>query len=846
MSKVFLSYCHKDEQHKEDLLKFLNPLINETHIEIWNDEQLDPGDDWHKEIQEKLKEYDKVVAIITPNFLASYYINEYEVGPAIENDTHRVIPLIVETCSWQRTRLKQYNALPKNGNAVQEWSNKNRAWTEIAESLADGLDSIEEKEKVLVKQAAQDGQEKKLELNEATKKWLEELDLPFNHPNATVLTLSDIFIPPHVRSITEDASDLNNIIEAFSEDLPKQKIIYGEEQSGKTTLAKKIFSEKLEKGRIPIYLNGTDIRNKNINTWLDKALQSEYYNSDYNVENMNDISIVIDDFGSCGLNRAALNAILSDLYHNFESVDLISSDRFRYVSLDLEASEFFKEYEILPLGKKKRQELVEAWISAGKKDEIIEEELYGRADQLMDRLDSIVLRNVVPPLPPYILTILSLASVNSGKEMELTAHGHCYQYLVYQALEKSNISPKELDKYMNLLTQMSGWIYGRNSLDSKGVKAFFDWYNQIYLPVEDQNPIQMLEQCLLLEEGQNGWQFKHPYVYYFFAARWIAENLYSTSFKEETISYLLENLHKQECANILIFVTHHSNSVEVLEDIEYTLMGQFEEEPVTWLERNEIDFIEEFIKEIPELVMEKREVKEGRRVKAEQEEKAENKAEELEEIVEELSPNDLLAQVTKFLKSMELVGQVVRGRAASLPRDRLFELIKESEFTGLRFLHYFLSISEIGKEEVLRSIEEVLSENPNLTNKEVEVEAKNSYLLLTYGVIFGIINKISSSVGCTEADVIYDDMENQFPRPAIQLIRFAMELQHKKRLDIERVKDLSKEFKDNIACFKILKELVVQHTYMFPVEYYKKQQIADALDIPLEYQYRSQLESGGR
>lgn len=845
MPKVFISYSHADSHHKETLLTFLKPLVNQSIVELWSDRSLKPGDEWHQEIQCKLREHDYVLALVTPKFLASDYIQEHEVEPAIASEGHRVIPIVVETCSWLRTSLSNFQALPRDGKPVDQWPNTNAAWTEIAEELVDLLQGNDGSSVQRLSKNPSNVATQAYRVSEPMTNWLDAIDLPLNHPHVGQLKLSHLFIVPKIRALNEDRSNLDETSEALSPAVAKKKIIYGEEQSGKTALAKQLFLQHRASGRIPIYLSGGQLRNKNVQHWLLDAFNSQYETKCASIEEIENVAVVLDDLDRCQLNRNATNNVLHTLNRHFEFVDILAADPYRYVSLDLDASEHFIEYEILPFGKKKRQEIVEAWASAGRQDQIIEEELYTRADALLDRLDSIVLRNVVPAWPPYILTILSLASGSSGKELELTAHGHCYQYLVYQALEKSAITSRELDKYMNLLTQLAGWVYEGKPLDKAGVRDFFAQYNRIYLPIEEGDPIERLRQCLLLQEDSHGWRFRHAYIYYFFAARWIVESL-APEDAQATVDYLLDNLYRQECANILIFVTHHSNSLEVLDKLELTLMEQFQGEVPAWLEAGELDFIEQFLNEIPELVIEKREVKEGRRKHAEHQETMERRAEEIDGHVEEMEPTDLLAQVTKVLKSLELVGQVVRGRAASLPRKKLYELVKEAEFVGLRFLRYFLGISEIGKEEILRSIEEVLREYPSLTNKELEAEARRSYLLLTYGVMFGVLRKVAASVGSAEAGVIYDDIEDSHPMPAVKLITEAIELQHRKRVDIERIRLLAREFQDNVACFRILQELVVQHTYMFPVSYKQKQQLAEVLKIPLDYQYKSQLRATDR
>ena len=47
----------------------------------------------------------------------------------------RVAPIIVEPCDWQATPLSELKVLPKNGQAISEWSNENSAYLNVVQEL---------------------------------------------------------------------------------------------------------------------------------------------------------------------------------------------------------------------------------------------------------------------------------------------------------------------------------------------------------------------------------------------------------------------------------------------------------------------------------------------------------------------------------------------------------------------------------------------------------------------------------------------------------------------------------------------------------------------------------------
>ena len=121
------------------------------------------------------------------------------------------------------------------------------------------------------------GNKREFELSDEFRKYLNDPGITLTHPAKAEVNLQDIFICPNLRQILKQEQSLSKdelvndspaIIE--SRDVLKtigaraQSIIYGRSQSGKTTLAKAIFSY-LYNGRItPILIQGSDITQSHI------------------------------------------------------------------------------------------------------------------------------------------------------------------------------------------------------------------------------------------------------------------------------------------------------------------------------------------------------------------------------------------------------------------------------------------------------------------------------------------------------------------------------------------------------------------------------------------------------
>ena len=136
--KVFLSYSHADEGHLDELVKHLDLLRRQGLIEPWYDRRIEAGANVHAEIEDKLNSADVILLLVSPDFVFSDYCYDKEMKTAMER--HRegsatVIPAILRPCDWHSAPFGELLAVPKDGQAVTEHTNRDRAYLEIAQAI---------------------------------------------------------------------------------------------------------------------------------------------------------------------------------------------------------------------------------------------------------------------------------------------------------------------------------------------------------------------------------------------------------------------------------------------------------------------------------------------------------------------------------------------------------------------------------------------------------------------------------------------------------------------------------------------------------------------------------------
>ena len=98
MSKVFISYSHKDEKWMDEFLKHLHPYMLKDEFEIWSDSDIYPGEDWEQAIERSLHSSDVFVLLISADYLNSDFIKNSEIPSILDISKKKntiIIPVIL-------------------------------------------------------------------------------------------------------------------------------------------------------------------------------------------------------------------------------------------------------------------------------------------------------------------------------------------------------------------------------------------------------------------------------------------------------------------------------------------------------------------------------------------------------------------------------------------------------------------------------------------------------------------------------------------------------------------------------------------------------------------------------
>lgn len=673
--------------------------------------------------------------------------------------------------------------------------------------------------------------------------------LPLIFNDSKKVKLKDIFIFPDLdknnelnKSLRDGYTDSSQLLKVENY---KIAILEGENQSGKSSLLNMLYSSLIEQHKYPLLVHGKSLAKLDIETPLKKAYMEQYKQSKSYEEFMQsenaDKVLLIDNLNQSNLNNFSILELLNKMSNRFGTIIATTSSLCNYVSLSESSMKDVFSAKILPLGHKKRNKLIEKYHRLNEEspyninDEIFLDKIKDSYEQLQTFLGD----KLIPSYPIFILSMLQSMNLAKPNNYEQTSFGYCYQSLIHFALSgKAKVKNENIDTYYNFLSELAFYLFENDTdaiQDSK-FEDFYRNYSKLFVaPNISEIKEKLLDSGIVIEDDQM-YKFGYNYIFYFLVARKIADILAEEKGKR-IISTLCNNLHKDKNANILIFVTHHSKDSSLIDETILSSMVPFENiEPIT-LERNGFfynlmkDIISEFKDDIINSSINPIDEREKQLDNQDKFERKLNKAKEENNF--ESEDNNMPSELISFhqaVRSLEIVGQIIKNRKGSIPRVKLSEMIKELYLTAFRTIGFLGVIIKGTKEDLTQIIQSKVEENDS--NYQIEERINMFFQLMSLNFCLGIFSKVVDSVGNKELRPLFDEVAQEINTPAAKLVSFSIKTCYGK-LSIKELKDLISEFEKNPVAMGILKSRVKSYLYNNYVDYKDKQKITESLKITI-------------
>ncbi|MDX2070330.1 MAG: COR domain-containing protein [Haliscomenobacter sp.] len=140
--KAFVSYSHKDLDALKELRTALSPLVRLQKLQLWDDRDIDAGEEWRKEIFQQMAESDIVICLVSADFVASDFCYQTEFGAALQahqKGEKTIVPVMWRKTDWQDLPLSEIQGVPGEWIYSLPKNKRDDAWTKVSERLRPAL-----------------------------------------------------------------------------------------------------------------------------------------------------------------------------------------------------------------------------------------------------------------------------------------------------------------------------------------------------------------------------------------------------------------------------------------------------------------------------------------------------------------------------------------------------------------------------------------------------------------------------------------------------------------------------------------------------------------------------------
>lgn len=694
---------------------------------------------------------------------------------------------------------------------------------------------------------------------------LADAGVAFTHPRKTILRLPDIFVYPDLQDQPQakEKSD-RALLKTIRGDMihgyirAHQKVfIMGDERCGRTSLAKTLYGDFLRQGQVPVFVSGDQLKNHDEEALVKVVSQCIQLQYGYDmVERFWQLDaakrvLLIDDLHRCRLNRKGLNAVLDNACQLFGNIVLLANDLFQIEEIAYPADEqaillSFRRCTVQPFGHRLRRQIIEKWFSLGQEYTTNETDIAEQIRNAENLVNTLLGKNLLPFYPLFVLTMLQSYEASAHHNTALGAYGYHYEALITAALAQSIQGAKSRIMVGTIYTFVSGVAYHlfqqkKKSYAPAEMEQVIDQYKAFYgMRFSNDEMLSVLEEArILYKEFDGRYTFPYLYIYYYFVARYINDNL-RTSTQEEALRKrvveMTQKLYVEEYANIIIFLVYLTKDERIISDIlshAQTLYAGYEPCDLD----THLSFASHLTGKPLPLHLDDGNLREHNQEIRDKMDEADRLAllvadgdEETRE--RESQELDNVSQMNAALKTLEVMGQILRNFPGSLPGDLKLKIANESYMLGLRTLRALYTLMDEHLEELRLFFSEVIEHFRQIKDTDELAKATDDFLYaLIFGASYGLIKRVSQAVGSEQLEETYKQIADPRSPISVALIDLSIKLDHFRQFpleEIERIKELASK---NPFATSLLRCFVRDHLYLYPVNYQTRQLVCAKLDI---------------
>ncbi len=214
-----------------------------------------------------------------------------------------------------------------------------------------------------------------------------------------------------------------------------------------------------------------------------------------------------------------------------------------------------------------------------------------------------------------------------------------------------------------------------------------------------------------------------------------------------------------------------------------------------------------------------------------------------------------LAQASVAVKTIDLLGVILKNYYGSLKLDHKVNVSKEAVELAFRSLFSFvdLFVNQNGDAlidtlvEARREFEtNVLQNSQKKSDKELESWARMFVFSIIRVLTRAIVKKVARAIGSIQLRPTLEQLVDENDSIGYRLVEVAVLLDTPSKIPRKEIKNLAGKLKNNAFGLQVLRDLAAQRVYRYPMEYDDKQWLASILGFSLTGQRIADLDKSRR
>jgi hypothetical protein len=414
-----------------------------------------------------------------------------------------------------------------------------------------------------------------------------------------------------------------------------------------------------------------------------------------------------------------------------------------------------KRIELRPLGRGKQYNLVERWSFAGSSSHQNEEEIRLQVERRRQLIDGILRSDLVPRTPWVVLILLQAIEAGQADSLARTGFVRYYKFLIDNAILR-NISADDAELIYAILPEIAWAMYSARTdvLSPEAAEKVVDDFAE--RRALRRSPLYgvltSLHQIGMFEKRATSHRFRHPYVYYFFLGEYISRHLNDPAM-QTTVIELCGQIGRRETANILVFLSFHTDSDFVIRTLIGILTKSFDSAREFEFTTDRTAPINELIFEAPKHIIDTSAFAANRKRRLD----SEDRVAEMEIEKKEVSGDEGVAsQFYIMLTAVEILGHVLRNHYAKIEANTKRDIFVAITASVLRFVNGMF-------DNLSSSLEAIITAISGLSDKFLtgqsetarRTAAKRLVFYLVVAVLVFVLGRLSRFAGDENLEITY-------------------------------------------------------------------------------------------